>query len=81
MEQAFRLDAQRVTGGGVGVIDRPAAALAREVLIQRPTQGHVQDLDAATDGEDRKPAALRARDQRQLDGIARGVGLPELGVR
>src|SRR2546421_2536869 len=80
MEQALRLDAQPVTGGGVAVIDRPAAALAREILIQGPTQGDVQDLDAAADGEDRKPAALRARDQRQFDGIARGVGFPELGV-
>src|SRR5207302_1046619 len=81
MQQAVRLDAQLVAGGGVGVIDGAPPALAREVLIQRPAQRDVQDLDAATDGEDREPASLRAGDERQLDGIAAGVGLAELGVR
>src|SRR5437588_835612 len=36
MQQAVRLDAQGVAGGGVGVIDGARPALAREVLIQRP---------------------------------------------
>src|ERR1043166_3312074 len=81
MQQGVRLDAQPVASGRVGVIDRPPAAFAREVLVQRPAQGHVQDLDAATDGEDGEPAALRAGDERELDGIAGGIGFAEPGMR
>src|SRR5205085_1208189 len=42
MQQAVRLEAQRVAGGGVGVIDGASPALAREVLVQRPAQRDVQ---------------------------------------
>src|SRR2546429_1832542 len=80
-EQALGLDAPGLAGGRGGVVDRAAPALAREVLVQRSAQGDVQDLDAATDGEDRKPAPLRAGDERQLDGITGGIGFAELGVR
>src|ERR1051325_5853470 len=81
MQQGVRLDAQPVASGRVGVIDRAPPALAREVLVQGAAQGHVQDLDAATDGEDGKPATLRAGDERELDGIAGGIGFAEPGMR
>ena len=58
-----------------------AGALARQVLIQRAAEGDVQDLDAAADGQDREPASLGARDEGQLDRVARPIGLAQLGVR
>src|SRR3989442_5631455 len=80
LEQRTGLDREPVPGPGVGVIEG-SGPLARQVLVQRAAERDVEDLDAAADREDRQPALARARDQGELDRVALGIDLAELGVR
>ena len=62
------MDARIAIAPGI-VIDR-RWALAGNVLNQSTAQRYVQDLNAATDGEHREPAAVRFDDQRDLTLVA-----------
>ena len=79
-EQGVGRDPQRVAPALVAVVDG-TGTLARQVLIERPAQRDVQDLDAAADREDRLGLGPGLADQRELDRVARRVHLAEGGVR
>lgn len=56
-------------------ITRPAA----EILMEGPAQGHVQQLQAPANPEERQPAGKRRPHQGQLPGIALRIDLPQTG--
>ena len=57
-----------------------AAELVRQVLDQRPPAGHVQELHAAADAEDRHVALERPVGQGELEAVALGPGVTGLRV-
>src|SRR3977135_4121749 len=57
-----------------------ARPLAIQILVERPTEGHIENLNPATDRENRKSARARGRDERQLGRVAHGIHLAEPGM-
>ena len=57
-----------------------ALAVAREVLVQRPAAGDVERLAAAADAQQRHPALERRARERELEGVERRLGRPQLLV-
>ena len=55
-------------------------AVAGQVLVQRAAAGDVERLRAAADAEHRHPALGRRARERELEGVERGLGRPELHV-
>src|SRR2546428_9876318 len=65
MQEGAGLDPQAVARPRVRVIDL-ARPLARPVLVQRPAERDVEDLDAPANRQDREPAGAGGRDQGEL---------------
>ena len=55
------------------VVIHRSAQLGRDVLHQRAAAGHVQDLNATADGEDRQVTLSGFGDERDLEGVARRI--------
>src|SRR3989441_11499768 len=71
---------QAVARPRVGVIDL-ARPLARQVLVERPAERDVEDLDAPANRQDREPAGAGLRDQGELHRVPGDVDLTQLRLR
>ena len=69
-------------GQHLDLVGRPGAglalAVARQVLVQRAAAGDVERLRAAADAQQRHPALDRRAGERELEGVQRRLGRPEL---
>src|SRR3954468_20943549 len=68
-------------GGGLTLTVDDLLADVRKVLHERATTRDVQDLHAAADGEDRKPAPPRRAHETQLEDVDLRLRGPKLRVR